>query len=131
MQLVGVVAGCVLEKDDKYLLVQEKQPKVYGLWNLPAGHVDKGETLAAGAIREVLEETGYKVTLGDEIRVEHREVNMPVLHTFKGHITSGQLQIPKDELLAAKWFSLEEIKQLNDNGKLRDIWVLNSIQAAQ
>ena len=55
--LVPVVAGCVIQKDGKYLLVQEKQQKVYGLWNLPAGHVDEGETFEEAAIRESQEET--------------------------------------------------------------------------
>ncbi len=46
---VGVVAGCVIRRDSTYLLVQEKQKKAYGLWNLPAGYVDKGETIEQAA----------------------------------------------------------------------------------
>lgn len=37
---VHVVAGCVIEKDGKFLLVQEKKPIAYGLWNLPAGRAN-------------------------------------------------------------------------------------------
>ena len=39
LAMTFVVAGEKKEKDGKFLLVQEKQPKAYGLWNLPAGHV--------------------------------------------------------------------------------------------
>lgn len=63
MVLAGVVAGCVIKKDGNYLLVQERQPKVYGKWNLPAGHVDKDETIEQAAVREAKEETGYEVEL--------------------------------------------------------------------
>jgi 8-oxo-dGTP pyrophosphatase MutT (NUDIX family) len=131
MQLVGVVAGCVIEKNGKYLLVQEKQPKVYGLWNLPAGHVDKTETLQAAAIREVFEETGYIVDLGKEISVEHPKAAMPVLHAYEGKITGGKLQIPMDELLDAKWFDFDEVEKLSKTGKLRDKWVINCIKAVR
>lgn len=56
LALVQVVAEVVLQKDDKFLLVQEKQAKAYGKWNLPAGKVDKGESLEQAAVREAREE---------------------------------------------------------------------------
>lgn len=40
-----IIAGGVLEKDGKYLLVQESKQKCYGKWNLPAGHIDAQELL--------------------------------------------------------------------------------------
>ena len=43
-----MVAGAVLEKDNKYLLVQEKKPEAYKLWNLPAGRVEVGSTFYSG-----------------------------------------------------------------------------------
>ena len=36
----------------------------YDDWSLPKGKLDKGETLPEAAVREVLEETGYAITLG-------------------------------------------------------------------
>lgn len=47
---VEVVAGVVIKQDGKYLLLQEKQPKAYMLWNFPAGKVDIGETFEQTAI---------------------------------------------------------------------------------
>lgn len=85
-----IVAGCVVRRDDgKFLMVQEKQPKVYGLWNIPAGHVDKEETIEAAAIREAQEETGYKLKLLYKVKVYHRSVNEPVFHAFKAEIVGG------------------------------------------
>ena len=128
--LVAVVAGCVIEKDSKYLLVQEKQQKAYGLWNLPAGHVDEGETFEEAALRETVEETGYTVELDKKLSVEHTSIHSPVLHAYKAHVVGGELTLNEDELLDVRWFNLADIEQLHTSGKLRNEWVLNSIYEA-
>ena len=129
-QLTRIVAGCVLEKNDKYLLVQEKKEAVYGKWNLPAGRVDIGETIEQAAVRETFEESGYKVELVAKLRVEHDDATRPVLHSFKARIVGGELRFPEDELLDAQWFTFEEIEELQRTGKVRATWVVNSIQDA-
>jgi len=54
--------ACVLarnEKDShKYLLVKRGKPPGQGKWSLPGGKLELGETVLAGALREVQEETG-------------------------------------------------------------------------
>src|SRR2546430_2200952 len=60
------ISGVVLrDKQGRYLLVQERQAYVYGLWNWPAGHVNEGESLIDAAIREADEEVGLKVKIID------------------------------------------------------------------
>ena len=49
-----VVAGGIIEKDGKYLLVQENQKICRGKWNIPAGGVDPNENVIDAAKREVL-----------------------------------------------------------------------------
>jgi 8-oxo-dGTP diphosphatase len=122
------VAGCVVRNDEgQYLLVQEKQPKVYGLWNLPAGHVDKGETIEEGAIREVKEETGYDVELVSKIGIYHETVESPVRHGFIAKIIGGKLKVQPDEILAAEWFSFVEITKMKHDGKLRVEWIYDAL----
>jgi ADP-ribose pyrophosphatase YjhB (NUDIX family) len=122
---VEVVAGVVIKQDGKYLLVQEKQPRAYGLWNWPAGKVDVGESIEQAAIRETKEESGYDVRLIKEITIFHAEAADTIKHAFEGKIIGGQLNFPQDEILDAQWFTLDEIKQMAD--KLRGGWILESI----
>jgi len=128
IQMVAVVAGCVIERNEKYLLVQERKPEVYGQWNLPAGRVDKGETIEEGAIRETLEETGLNLTLGEHIATVHTAADKPVCHAFWGTVIGGELKQNLEELLGAEWFSLDEIQKLNKQGKIREGWALDMIK---
>ncbi len=131
IELAGLVCGCVLQKDDKYLLVQEKLAKAYGLWNIPAGYVDKGETLEEAAKREAKEECGYDVEVGELILVSHDSVEESVKHAFKGTITGGELKFQTNELLDAKWLSFKEVEALNNKGKIRAKWTFEAIKIVE
>lgn len=128
---VGVVAGVVLKRNGKYLLVQEKKPRAYGLWNLPAGKVDEGYGIEETAIKEAKEESGFDVRLIREISIYHINIHEPVKHAFEAEIIGGELAFPEDELLDARWFSYEEIIQLEAESKLRGEWVLDTINRAR
>lgn len=122
------VCNVVLEKDGKYLLVQEGLPKAYKLWNIPGGHVDDGETLEQAAIREAYEETGYHVTIAKQLVVLQKPNDGVKLHAYSAKITDGELHIPPNEILDAQWFSYEEIMAKQD---LRDPeYILSAITAA-
>jgi len=60
----------VVRRGDRFLLVHERKPGQ--TWYLPAGRVEAGETLAAAALRETLEETGVPVVLDGILRIEHQ-----------------------------------------------------------
>lgn len=55
-------AGGVVFKDDKMLLMFRR-----GVWDLPKGKLDDGESSKIAALREVEEETGVRATLGERI----------------------------------------------------------------
>jgi ADP-ribose pyrophosphatase YjhB (NUDIX family) len=126
---VYVVVGSVIEKDGKFLLVQEKKPEVRGLWNLPAGKAEKNLTLEESAIKEAKEETGFDVEIIKQIGIYHKKENKSIKHAYKAKIVGGELKIPKDEILDAKWFSFEEIKNLNKQNKVRDDWIFEAIKS--
>ena len=56
-----VTVAAVLERDGKFLLVEERQTRGLVL-NNAAGHLDKGESLVQACVREVLEETAHDFT---------------------------------------------------------------------
>ncbi|GAB4851528.1 Nudix hydrolase 23, chloroplastic [Ancistrocladus abbreviatus] len=56
-----MVVGCLIEHENKILLCKRKIQPSYGLWTLPAGYLEIGESAAEGAIRETWEEAGAEV----------------------------------------------------------------------
>ncbi|MFS8002253.1 putative hydrolase [Helianthus anomalus] len=58
-----MVVGCLIEHDNSILLCKRKIQPSYGLWTLPAGYMEIGESATEGAIRETWEEAGAKVEI--------------------------------------------------------------------
>lgn len=56
-----VAAGMVFEKDGRLLVMKRLGGRLKGLWSVPEGKVDAGESFCAAAVREAEEETGLKV----------------------------------------------------------------------
>lgn len=71
---MDIVAGCIIKRDNKILMVQEAKEKYYGQWNFPAGHIEDGENMLEGAIREVKEETGCDVKLTGVLPMKIEEI---------------------------------------------------------
>ncbi|HWL49216.1 MAG TPA: NUDIX hydrolase [Acidimicrobiia bacterium] len=103
--LVGV--GVVLIDDGRILLVQRGHEPSKGLWAVPGGKVDLGETLRDAAVREVAEETGLEVEIGDVIWVgEHiSQHGHIVLIDFLGSVVGGELSAG-DDADRAEWVPL-------------------------
>lgn len=122
---VAVVAAVILERDYKYLLVQERKDEAYGLWNLPSGRVEVGESIEEAAVREVKEETGYSINLTGKVAVIHEGHDYNVKHVYAGEISDGDLAVKEDEIMDAQWFSFEEMESMRD--QIRMPWVLEAV----
>lgn len=59
------VVGTVPAWEDRVLLCRRNIEPRWGLWTLPAGFLEIGETTAAGAVRETDEEAGARIELGE------------------------------------------------------------------
>lgn len=60
-----VVVGCLPEWEDRVLLCRRAIEPRLGLWTLPAGFLENGETVTDGAVRETLEEANARVHVHD------------------------------------------------------------------
>jgi ADP-ribose pyrophosphatase YjhB (NUDIX family) len=58
------VVGCLPESDGRVLLCKRAIEPRRGLWTLPAGFLENGETIEAGALRETAEEARARVEIG-------------------------------------------------------------------
>lgn len=121
-----VIVGGVIEKSGKILLVQEKQEKCYGKWNLPAGHLDSNESIMQGAIREIKEETGCDVELTGIANLANRimEDDIFVCIVFTTKLLNENIKINPEEILDVKWWSIDDV--LNNMDK--DLRNLNFIK---
>ena len=106
-----VIVGGIIEKEGKYLLVQEAKKKCYEKWNFPAGHLDFNESLEQGAIREIKEETGCDVKLDGVCYVANRilEDDLFVMIVFNAKLINENIEFDKEEILDVKWFDYDEI----------------------
>ncbi|HEY6130779.1 MAG TPA: NUDIX hydrolase [Halioglobus sp.] len=59
-----LTVACVIVNDDRYLMVEERDKTTGELvFNQPAGHLEEGESITQAALRETVEETGWRVEL--------------------------------------------------------------------
>ena len=60
-----IIVGCIPAWENRVLLCKRAIEPRYGLWTVPAGFLENGETTADGAKRETLEEANANVEVGD------------------------------------------------------------------
>jgi len=130
-----VVVGGVIEKDGRFLLIQEakKGKHYYGKWNIPAGRLDQGETILDGAKREIKEETGCDVELTGILQIANAPVpgiknpNAKFIGiVFATKIITEHIQYDPAEIMDARWFTYEELLNMKD--ELRSYtWIIEAI----
>ena len=113
-----VAVGAVVIHRDKVLLVLRNQAPAKGLWAIPGGSVELGETLKTAAEREVLEETGLRVRAGEVIytfdaiqcdpegRVQYHYV---IIDLLAEALDPDQPLHADDDARDAAWFSLADL----------------------
>lgn len=123
-----IIVGGIVEKNGKFLLVQEAKESCRGKWNIPAGRLVPNETILEGAKREVFEETGCKVELTGVLQIGNRtsENDTWISVIFSTNLIEENITYDESEILDVKWFSYEELLDMKE--ELRDYdWITNSI----
>lgn len=103
-----IVVGCIPEWKDKVLLCRRAIEPRYGLWTLPAGFMERGETTLAGAARETLEEANARVTIGTLYSLFNLPHIDQVYMLFRGRLLDLDFH-PGEESLEVRLFTESEI----------------------
>jgi ADP-ribose pyrophosphatase YjhB (NUDIX family) len=102
------VVGTVPVWADQVLLCRRNIEPRYGLWTLPAGFMELGESTAAGALRETVEEAGARVELQDLFTVLN-VVRVGQVHLFYRARMLDTTLDPGPETIEARLFREHEI----------------------
>jgi 8-oxo-dGTP pyrophosphatase MutT (NUDIX family) len=122
----------------RFLLVEERADSLGGgagqlVYNQPAGHVEKGETLEQAAVREALEETGWDVKLTGFLGLYvytppfNRDITYYRACFLAEAITHNPEHVLDDGILHAVWMTREE---LASSDRLRSPLVLKCVDDA-
>lgn len=113
-QIPRLGASACVWKDGKVLLVQRAKAPV-GLWSLPGGQVEWGETAVAAAERELMEETGITARLNAFVGLYEIIRQDPPFHyaiaCYGGFWTAGEATASSDAL-AVRWAAPGELGSL-------------------
>jgi 8-oxo-dGTP diphosphatase len=113
-----VVIPCVgaVIRDDKgrLLLIKRGHEPGAGLWSLPGGRIEPGETDAEALVREMREEIGLEVEPGPLLGAVRRPAgdgDVIDIRDYAATIIGGTLK-PGDDAADARWVSGEELDSL-------------------
>ena len=111
--------GAIVVRDGSLLLVRRGREPGLGLWSLPGGRVEAGESLIEAVRREVREETGLDVIVGDLAGVY--EVRTPTHLVVLDYFAEARPdEVPRAATDAddAKWVPFEQIEGLTCTPRL-------------
>jgi len=114
----GFVIPCVgaVIKDDqgRLLLIKRGHAPGAGLWSLPGGRIEPGETDAEALVREMREETGLVVEPGQlvgAVRRPAQDGDFLDIRDYAATVTGGTLHAG-DDAAEARWVAPDELESL-------------------
>ena len=123
-----VAVGAAVQREDTVLIVQRGRPPSQGVWTIPGGAVHLAESMRQAAAREVREECGIEIEVGDVVGVLDNVVRDDrgrvryhyAIVDFCARYVGGDLSL-NDELLDAAWVTPDQFDEYNVPGKARAI----------
>jgi ADP-ribose pyrophosphatase YjhB (NUDIX family) len=112
--------GAIVVDGDRILLVRRGRGSGVGLWSVPGGRVERGETLAAAVVRELAEETGLVGTCEALVGIAERIVDGAhyVILDYRVRVASAQEPRAGDDAADVRWFGVSQLADLDARGRL-------------
>jgi mutator protein MutT len=116
---IRCVGGIVRDSTGRLLLIRRAHDPGRDKWSLPGGKVESGETDTAALERELREETGLTVAVGNLIGVVERAApkGVYVIYDYACSVTGGDL-LAGDDALEAAWVDLAMFTTLDTGNDL-------------
>jgi 8-oxo-dGTP diphosphatase len=114
--IVTSVVAVIVDSDEQVLLTKRSVPPFQGEWVMPGGKIDLGEPIVKALKREVLEEVGLEVEVGDLIDIfEHVTPGVDNYHFIIIYYRCTPLYCDvrhnDDEIMEARWVPRDEIRK--------------------
>jgi ADP-ribose pyrophosphatase YjhB (NUDIX family) len=112
--VVPCVGAVVKDSRGQLLLIKRGHEPGAGLWSLPGGRIEPGETDAEALVREMLEETGLTVVPGrlvGQVRRPGIAGDVIDIRDYAATVTGGALRAG-DDAADARWVATEELGDL-------------------
>ena len=103
-----IVVGCIPEWQGRLLICRRAIEPRLGYWTIPAGFLENGESLHAGAARETLEEACAQVDVGSPVALVNVLRSEQVHVMFRARMRDGQ-HAPGAESLETALFDEKDI----------------------
>ncbi|WP_043619126.1 NUDIX hydrolase [Nonomuraea candida] len=108
--IVGVT-GVVRDREGNVLLLRHRFWDARRPWGLPTGGVKRGETFEQALAREVREETGLEVSVGELVRLRSGfRLRVEVAYAAR-HCGGGALRLNPMEILEARWCAPDDLPE--------------------
>lgn len=129
-RMPDITVAAVTESDGRFLVVEERINRRL-VFNQPAGHVEKGESLLAAVIREVREETAWgflpQALLNVYLWRNPDSGRSYMRFAFTGEVRDHDAQQPLDRgIVCTHWLSREDLREREP--RLRSPLVLRCIE---
>ena len=121
---VGVCVAII--QDDEVLLTKRTD---FGVWCLPGGHVEEGESISEAAVRVTTEETGLQIKLTRLVgiySIPEAQAWVNLIIVFAGEPIGGTLKAQEDEVSAIAYFHRDEIpkeRRWGHHQRIRDAFL--------